>query len=214
MADTDYWKEQSLRYSEPHYRLLKCANLINDICQGTSCDLLDVGCGPSTLSRYLRGNIHYYGIDLVIPRPAPNLIQANLAEQKIEFGDRTFDLISAFGFFEYIGDLQHQKLLEIDRILKPSGRFVTSFLNFRHRHAILQPAYNNMISIPEFSKDLGSLFHVDRIIPTSYNWVGTEPRRKWLSRLQMPLKINIPPLSSSLGVQFIFICSKAKSLAV
>lgn len=208
MYKRDYWSQESLRYSQAHYRLLKCANIINAISQKKSCDLLDVGCGPAILSEFLDKNINYYGIDGFISEPRPNLIQKDLTEHEIEFENKSFDIICAFGFFEYMDNLQRRKLYEINRILKPKGRFMTSFLNFQHRHPLLNPVYNNMISIEGFLTDLRTLFHVNEMYPTSYNWIGSEPRRDWLKRIQLPLKLNIPFFNNVLGVQFIFICSK------
>ncbi len=206
----DYWLEQSPRFSQPHYRLLKGASIINSLSQGKGCDLLDVGCGPAgTLSQFLDKNISYYGIDGFITEPAPNLIQKDLMAQEIGFANKSFDLVSAFGFFEYMDKSQHQKLSEIRQVLNPNGKFITSFINFRHRHPLINAAYNNQISIDDFMMDLKSLFHVDRMYPTSYNWIGTEPQRDWLVKMQMPLKINIPLLRDWLAVQFLFICSKA-----
>jgi SAM-dependent methyltransferase len=206
--DREYWSQESLRFTQPHFRLLKTANIINDIARGRSLDLLDVGCGPATLSKLLQKNISYHGIDLFIHEPAPNLIQEDLLRNEIKFRDQVFDMICAFGFFEYMGNLQHKKLSEIDLILKPGGQFITSFNNFSHLHPLNTPAYSNMISIEDFLADLKSLFHVSSVYPTSYNWIATEPRREWLRRIQMPLRLNIPVLNNAFGVQFIFICSK------
>ena len=208
LYDRDYWAKESLRYIEPHYRLLKTANIINALSHGQTCDLLDVGCGPATLSKYLHQNIQYYGLDLFIHEPAPNLMQADLLRHEIRFQNRQFDLICTFGFFEYMGNLQHQKMSEIDKILKPTGTFITSFYNFRHRNPLPAAAYDNKISIADFLGDLKSLFHVNRMFPTSYNWVGSEPRRNWFKRMQMPWEVNLPLLNNALGVEFIFICTK------
>ncbi len=208
ISNREYWVQESRRFAQPHYRLLKCANIINTLARGKSCDMLDVGCGPATLSKFLNKNINYYGIDLFIPEPAPNLIQKDLEEHEIRFKNKIFDLICAFGFFEFMDNLQHRKLDEISQILKPSGKFITSFLNFGHRHPLLSPVYNNRISIDQFLTDLESFFRVDRIYPTSYNWIGSEPNRAWIKRIQMPLKLNVPILNDLFGVQFIFICSK------
>jgi SAM-dependent methyltransferase len=208
LYNRDYWAQESLRFTQPHFRLVKSANIINDLSQGRDCDLLDVGCGPATLSKFLDKNINYYGIDLFIHEPAPNLIQEDLLRQEIRFENKHFDLICAFGFFEYMDNLQHKKLNEINQILKPGGRFITSFNNFQHRHPLPAPAYNNMISIGEFLGDLRSLFQVNRFFPTSYNWIASEPCRDWLKRIQMPLQLNIPILNNAFGVQYLFICSK------
>ena len=60
--------------------------------------------------RLLPANIRYYGIDIAIHNPAPNLMEADLVESEIAFGDKRFDLISALGVFEYVGQSQSRKV--------------------------------------------------------------------------------------------------------
>ena len=60
--------------------------------------------------RLLPANIHYYGIDIAIHNPAPNLIEADLVESEIAFGNKRFDLIAALGVFEYLGQSQSRKV--------------------------------------------------------------------------------------------------------
>jgi predicted TPR repeat methyltransferase len=127
----DFWTEENLRYSQPHFRLEKCARIVNTLSRGKECDLLDVGCGPATLARLLRKNINYHGIDIAIHTPASNLIEADLVENEIAFKGKSFDIIVAAGFFEYLGDLQDCKLLEIAHILKQHGTFIASCHQFR-----------------------------------------------------------------------------------
>src|SRR5262249_43996585 len=109
----DFWSKENLKYSRPHYRLEKSARIINRLAQGRRCTLLDVGCGPATLASLLRPNIQYYGIDIAISDPAPNLIEADILEAPIQFENKRFDIILAQGVFEYIGNFQAQKFAEI-----------------------------------------------------------------------------------------------------
>ena len=61
----------------------------------------------------LRSNIEYYGIDIAIHDPAPNLIEADLPNTPIRFDGKRFDIVIAQGFFEYIGTFQARKFAEI-----------------------------------------------------------------------------------------------------
>src|SRR5215469_11855313 len=83
----DFWSKENLKFSQPHYRLEKAARIITRIAGGKDCALLDVGCGPATLMRALPSNIQYYGIDMAIQDPAPNLMEADLLKAPIRFGE-------------------------------------------------------------------------------------------------------------------------------
>src|SRR5262245_36698075 len=80
-----FWISENRSYSEPHYRLRKSARLIRKLAGERRCTLLDVGCGPATLSELLPATVTYYGIDIAIQQPAPNLIEADTLEGPIEF---------------------------------------------------------------------------------------------------------------------------------
>ena len=129
----DFWSKENLKYSRPHYRLEKSARIINRLARGKRCTLLDVGCGPAALMPLLRPNIQYYGIDIAIHDPAPNLIEADFLETPIRFDDKRFDIILAQGVFEYMGNFQAQKFTEIAQLLNDSGIFIVSYVNFDHR---------------------------------------------------------------------------------
>ena len=68
--------------------------------------------------RLLNKNIDYYGIDIAIHNPAPNLLQADFLAAPIQFDERQFDIIVAQGVFEYVGKFQSQKLTEIKQTPK------------------------------------------------------------------------------------------------
>ena len=207
----DFWREENLKFSQPWYRLDKVSRLIAAIADGQECDLLDVGCGPATLMGLLPTNIHYHGIDIAIQKPAPNLIEADLVESPIRFGDKRFDIVVAQGVFEYLGDFQSQKLAEISEILKPSGTFVVSYTNFDHRKTQLYWPFSNIQSIEEFRQDLRRHFTVDRAFPTSHNWKHAHPNRPSLKRINMHVNANIPLLSPRLAVEYLFFCSSLDS---
>lgn len=106
----DFWDEENLRWAEPHFRAQKVARLVNKIARGRECDLLDVGCGPASLRLLLDNNVHYYGIDIAIHDPGPNLIESDLTENPIEFNGRRFDIVVAQGAFEYFGGFSRRNL--------------------------------------------------------------------------------------------------------
>src|SRR4051794_18106112 len=123
----NFWLQENLRYAEPYLRLEKCANIVNHLAEGKNCDLLDIGCGPATLGRLLQRNINYFGMDIAIHQPAPNLLATDIAQNEIKFGARTFDMIIAGGVFEYLGGVQNKKFAEIQRLLNKNGHFILTY---------------------------------------------------------------------------------------
>ncbi len=205
----DFWIEENQRYGRPYFRLEKCARIVNSIAQGRQCDLLDIGCGPATLSTLLEKNIHYYGIDIAIHHPAPYLKEMDLAESEIRFEDKKFDLIVAAGFFEYMGKYQNHKFAEIRNLLKPGGTFIVTYSNFEHIHSLKDyPPFNNVQPIRDFSKELSKYFHIRRSFGASFNWQFSEPRRSLLKAIQMPVMVNLPVLSSKFAINYFFICKE------
>ena len=214
-TNRDFWETETEKYSKIHFRLEKCARVINTLAKGRKYELLDIGCGPGTLARLLNANVNYFGIDLVIHDPKPNLLEMNILESKIRFGDRHFDFVTMLGILEYLGEYQNQKLKEVQNILKKDGRLILTYLNFNHvrGHLFDLPIYNNVKSIGDLISDLESFFTIDDWYPTYYNWNRTEPRREWLKAIQMPLKINIPFFSEILAGEYTFVCSKNASVS-
>lgn len=204
----DFWNKESPTWSQPHYRLEKAARLINRLGRGKECTLLDVGCGPATLMRKLTPNIEYFGVDIAIQEPAPNLIEVDLLENPIRFDDTRFDIVLAQGFFEYVGDYQAQKFAEIAKILNDNGKFIVSYTNFGHRNRHVYWLYNNVQSLDSFRESLASHFRIDRYFPVAHNWSHTEPKRKFIKAVNMPIKIKIPVISPVLAPEYFFICSR------
>jgi SAM-dependent methyltransferase len=186
----------------------KAARLVNKIANGQECSLLDVGCGPATLKHLLDPNIHYHGIDIAIQEPSPDLIEVDFVESPISFRGKRFDIIVAQGVFEYIGSVQRQKLLEIRSLLKETGTFIATYVNFDHRSKNIYWQYNNIQSFRVFYCSLRQFFNVDRYFPTSHRWYHDEPRGRILWFLQKYINLNIPLLSRSFAVEFFFVCSK------
>jgi len=203
----DFWIKENLNYAQPHFRLEKSARIVNKIARGRELDLLDVGCGPATLMHLLPKNVHYYGIDLAIHNPAPNLVQMDFLETPIKFGDKQFDIVLAQGVFEYIGGHQSKKFSEIRRLLKSDGKFILSYVNFGHRKRDIYKVYNNVQSLGDFRRSLERTFHIDKIFPTSHHWRHEEPRRGFMKTIHMHMNMNVPFLSPLFAIEYFFICS-------
>jgi SAM-dependent methyltransferase len=203
----DFWIKENQKHIPAHYRLQKAARIVNSIAQGKEFELLDIGCGPATMRSLLQKNIHYYGIDIAIHNPAPNLIEADLLKSPIRFGDKRFDIIVAQGVFEYLGEFQSQKFDEIVQILKESGTFLLTYTNFGHRDKHIYKPFNNVQPLDGFRKSLERYFNIDRFFPTSYNWHGGQPTRKLVKAANMHISMNIPLIGPALAVEYFFICS-------
>ena len=115
--------------------------------------------------RLLPPNVQYYGIDIAIQNPAPNLIEADFLETPIRFGDKRFDIITAQGVFEYVGDFQSQKFDEIAQLLNENGRFIVSYWNFGHRNTSIYWAFSNVQPLDDFRKEPDALFQGRQVLP-------------------------------------------------
>lgn len=203
----DFWSEENLKFTRPHFRLEKSARVINKMAQGKERDLLDVGCGPATLMKLLDRNIHYYGIDIAIHEPAPYLLEADLLEAPIRFGDKQFDIVLAQGVFEYVGEFQSSKFAEINGLLRQGGTFIVSYTNFGHLRKRLYWPYSNVQTMSDFRESLGRHFRIDRCFPVAHNWHHGAPQKRWLQAIQMYVNPNIPVLSPAMASEYFFICS-------
>ena len=203
----DFWNEENLKYSRPHYRMEKAARLINRLAQGQQRTLLDVGCGPATLRSLLKPNIQYYGIDIAIHDPAPNLIESDFLEEPVRFNDKRFDIVIAQGVFEYVGKFQSQKFAEIAQLLNKDGIFVVSYVNFDHRHKDVYWPYSNVQPFKDFRRSLAQHFKILRYFPTSYNWNHWEPGRKLVRSANMHINVNVPVIGPVLAVEYFVVCS-------
>jgi SAM-dependent methyltransferase len=208
----DFWSEENLKYSRPHFRLEKAARIVNRLAGDKRSTLLDVGCGPAALMHLLRSNIQYYGIDIAIQNPAPNLIEADFLEAPIQFDDKRFDIVVAQGVFEYVGDFQAQKFAEISRLMNDDGIFVASYVNFGHRTRMIYWPYSNVQALSDFRQSLAQHFEIKRSFPTSHNWGHSEPKRKLIKAANMHINMNVPFISPKLAVEYFFICSKRPAL--
>lgn len=207
----DFWSQENLKFSQPHYRLEKSARIIRRIAHGKECTLLDVGCGPAALMRLLPPSIQYYGIDMAIHEPAPNLIEADILKTPISFAGKRFDIIIAQGVFEYLGEFQSQKLAEIAALLNENGIFIVSYWNYGHRNKHVYWAHSNVQSLDDFRNDLACYFNIDRFFPSSHNWQHSSPNRKLNTAINMHMNMNIPIVSPILAVEYFFLCSARDS---
>jgi SAM-dependent methyltransferase len=204
----DFWKQENLKYSRAHYRMRKCARLVNRLAGSSECSLLDVGCGPATLSTLLAPGIEYFGIDIAIQDPAPNLTELDFLEAPIRFADRKFDFVVAQGVFEYVGKHQEQKFADVAELLTEDGLFIASYVNFDHRATDIYWPYSNVCSPDDFRQSLGKHFKVRRCIPTSHNWRHNEPGKKFVSAPNMYINFRLPVISRILAVEYFFVCTR------
>ena len=207
----EFWETENLRYVEPHYRMRRVAAQVRKLAGNRELDLLDIGCGPAALARLLPSSVRYHGIDIAIHDPAPNLVELDIVERPIAFKGMTFDIIVAQGLFEYLGDVQSQKLAEIAALLKPGGRFVCTYQNFAHwRRSIYWP-YSNMQMPEDFQKDLSQYFTILQAFPTAYNWHHLHPNRKFVRVPQQRMQVNIPVIGRLLAVDYYYLCAALRS---
>lgn len=202
----DFWIKENQKHIVAHFRLRKCARIVNAVARGRECDLLDVGCGPATLMHLLDKGINYYGIDLAIHTPAANLRETDILKAPIAFDDMSFDIVVAQGLFEYMAALQSQKFSEIARILRKNGTFIVTYTNFSHRDTSLFEAFSNVQRIRSFQQDLERYFRVQRRFPASHNWHAGQPARKIIVAANKYVNVDIPILSPKLAVEYFFVC--------
>jgi cyclopropane fatty-acyl-phospholipid synthase-like methyltransferase len=139
------------------------------------------------------------------------LIETDFVAQPIRFQDKTFDIVVAMGVFEYMGEHEEEKLVEIESLLKPGGRFLMSYINFDHFRRIIYPAYNNVQSIDALKAKVSRVFHIDRCYPVSHHRRHKQPGKNALPAVQMQFNLNIPFLSSWLAVEYFCLCSRKES---
>jgi len=203
----DFWDIEGEKFISAHFRLEKCARIINRIAGTKESQVLDVGCGPGTLGKLLAPTIRYYGIDISIPEPADNMREYDILAHPIDFDGRRFDLVVAQGLFEYLGDHQEEKFSEISQVIADGGTFLTSYSNFAHRHPTVYEVYNNVQSQRLFRQSLSRFFTIDRVFPASHNWGHSSPNRQLLKNANMYFDFNVPFVSHKLAVEYLFICS-------
>ena len=204
----EFWVDENTKYTRPHHRMLKVARLVNGMTAGRNCRLLDVGCGPATLGLLLGPNVQYYGVDIAIQRPAPNLTECDILQEPIRSDKAPFDVIVAQGLFEYLADSHARKFAEIAELLAPDGKFIASYVNFDHRRPNHYWPYSSIQPAAQFRDSLTEHFIIEKQFPTSHNWNHHDPER-WCFRVpNMYINLNIPFVTRRLCVQYLFVCRR------
>jgi SAM-dependent methyltransferase len=203
----EFWSTENLKYETPHFRMSKVAREISRLTADREYDLLDVGCGPGTLQRLMPSNVHYHGIDISIPVPADNLLEADILEGPIDFRGMRFDFVVAQGMFEYVGAYQSEKFAEIAGLLKDDGKFVLTYQNFDHRQREIYWPYSNVQRPAAFRAELSRFFKIDRRVPVSHNWNHSQPNRPLMKASQAYINVNVPLISPILAVDYLYVCS-------
>ena len=211
-SNKDFWSSEHRNFVDPHFRLRKSARLINKMAPSCRCTLLDIGCARGALQSLLNPNIDYFGLDLVIAEPAPNLREVDLLTNPIEFDERRFDFIVAQGLFEYLEGVQGERFRDIANILAPAGRFIVTYENFDHRRPAVLSAYSNVQSPAAFRAGLERDFVVERQTPTSLNWTHSQPVRPLVKAANMVFNASIPFVTPKLAVEYFYVCSRRDGL--
>jgi cyclopropane fatty-acyl-phospholipid synthase-like methyltransferase len=206
----DYWIVENTEYTEPSFRLRKCARIVDELTRGRACSLLDVGCGPAALRQLLSPNISYFGLDIAIQQPASYLREVDFVRDEISVDQKRFDFVVGMGVFEYMGQRQQQKFEEIRNILNKDGKFIMSYINFGHFRRKVWPNYNNVQPIAKMKHSLAEIFQVDKCFPASHHWRQKQPGKNSIPAIQMRLNFNIPLVSPMLAVEYFFVCSHRK----
>ena len=170
----------------------KAARIINGLGRGRERSLARRRLRASHLGAPPAAEYQYYGIDISIPEPAPNLIEADLLASPIGFDDKRFDIVLAQGFFEYMGEFQRQKFAEIAELLNPGGTFVLTYVNFGHRDKEMYWPYNNVQPLGHFREDLHALFHDRKILPDLAQLEAFRAQPQALKAVNMHINANIP----------------------
>jgi len=207
----DFWADENTKYTRPHHRMLKVARVVTRLAAGQECRLLDVGCGPATLGTLLPSTISYYGIDIAIQEPSPNLRECDILVEPICSEAAPFELVVAQGLFEYLAGSQSRKFAEIAELLVPKARFVATYVNFAHRRPDYYWPYSNIQSPDQFRDSLEEHFVIEKRLPTAHNWNHREPGRWYLRTPNMYFNANVPLLTRCLGVEYLYICRPRSS---
>ena len=211
---------EDLEYAAPYLRMRKVARVIRSVVAARAqagggpgergLDLLDVGCGPSTLARLLPAGVRYHGIDIAITSAAPHLAQVDFVENPIAFRGKKFGIVVAQGLFEYLGDLQSRKLGEIAALLADEGTFICTYQNFAHRRKQAYWPYSNVQQPEDFRRDLERHFRIEKAFPTAYNWNPTHPNRALARLPQQWWSLTIPVIGHLLAVDHCYVCSPVR----
>ena len=89
--------------------------------------ILNLGCGPKPFKN--TSDKIYTNVDMI---NNPNIIKHNLTKSPYPFADKEFDRIYLFHAIEHIPEEKHVIILrEIRRLLKPEGKAIISYPEFK-----------------------------------------------------------------------------------
>lgn len=119
---------------------LECLRIILDmIPDGKGLDILDMGCGPGSMTEMLAKNHHVVGVDISekmvdFAKRNSNSDAVYMAGDAETFdSNRKFDVAISKGMFEYL-ESDDEAMGNIHRLLKPNGRLIAEFRHAGFRH--------------------------------------------------------------------------------
>ncbi len=133
----NYAKEYGRETAEGYSFRIRKVRLLEMLSKGTG-KVLDIGCGPAVMTKEIIDlGWTYDGIDISdsmireaqkqFLNPKAHFSVGNV--NKLNTPDNTYDAIIAMGLVEYLED-DERAILEMKRVLKPSGRVLISLPNW------------------------------------------------------------------------------------
>lgn len=86
--------------------------------------VLDLGGKSKNASYYIKRNVNQEHITITDIKPAPGVIAVNV-ENEFPLPDSKYDIVLAFHLYEHVWNFQ-SSAKEIERVLKPGGKFIVS----------------------------------------------------------------------------------------
>lgn len=158
----DVWKDRIYKdrgrqgffeYFDKQYRFDYVLEMISSLKCGR---VLDIGCGAGQLLPHLVKTGHQVdAIDIsekmveLSQRLCPKAVVKVGDCEKLDYYDRSFDLVVAMGVLEYLPD-EYQMMSEVARVLKPGGTFILTIRNRRCALVRLRNAFSNVHSKEHF----------------------------------------------------------------
>jgi ubiquinone/menaquinone biosynthesis C-methylase UbiE len=174
-----YFDEFSPKYDQtmhdrPHLVLTRLNTLLSEVKLPDDPVCLDVACGSgiSTLKLHeiCRGNAKVYGVDIsekmideankiAKQREMKDVIYHKMDAEKLDFPDSTFDFVLSNMSLSYFPD-KLKALSEVNRVLKPGGKFALSYTAAPCNQEGFEVAYNVALQHPELPEFLKAVEEV------------------------------------------------------